>query len=267
MGRAVSWKVRGAGRLVALLCAGATTWGISPAPAAAATPVSAVSAQATHHDGSRWTVRTPFYREVVRRGDQDTSAYHIEHVRELQYRLRFAGVYRGPVTGFFGDLTHAAVQRYQRREHLRVTGVANHLTWEHLIMDSVRGRDKIVPGCKRDGWHACYDRYRHQVTLWHNGSLRNAWLVRGGMRGYETRVGRFSVYYRDKDHVSSLYGSRMPYSQFFSGGQAFHGSPYMTNPFRDHSHGCINMYIEDARQLWALTSTKHLAVHVYGAWD
>jgi len=27
------------------------------------------------------------------------------------------------------------------------------------------------------------------------------------------------------------------------------------------------MYIEDARQLWRLTSTKRLKVHVYGAWD
>jgi hypothetical protein len=27
------------------------------------------------------------------------------------------------------------------------------------------------------------------------------------------------------------------------------------------------MYLEDARQLWRLTSTKRLYVSVYGAWD
>jgi len=93
-------------------------------------------------------------------------------------------------------------------------------------------------------------------------------LVRGGAYGgYETRVGNSVVYYRDKDHISGLYDSPMPYSQFFDGGQAYHGSSYMLNPFVGHSHGCINMYNEDARQLWRLTSKKRLEVRVYGAWD
>jgi hypothetical protein len=29
----------------------------------------------------------------------------------------------------------------------------------------------------------------------------------------------------------------------------------------------VNFWTEDARQLWRLTSTKRLWVHVYGAWD
>jgi hypothetical protein len=41
----------------------------------------------------------------------------------------------------------------------------------------------------------------------------------------------------------------------------------MMSPFVDHSHGCVNMYIEDARQLWGLTAAKRLFVTVYGAWD
>ncbi len=41
----------------------------------------------------------------------------------------------------------------------------------------------------------------------------------------------------------------------------------MMDPFVDHSHGCVNMYIEDAHQLWRLTSQVRLKVHVYGAWD
>jgi lipoprotein-anchoring transpeptidase ErfK/SrfK len=83
----------------------------------------------------------------------------------------------------------------------------------------------------------------------------------------ETRTGHFRVFYRNIDHVSSLYNSPMPYSQFFSGGQAFHGSTYMMDPFSGHSHGCVNMYIEDARQLWSLTSNVRLGVHVYGRWS
>lgn len=209
-----------------------------------------------------------FYRERVSRGARDASTSSIAHVRELQYRLTWAGVYKGPVTGYFGDLTGAAVKRYQRRERLPVTGVATRDTWRHLIPDSIRGRRYVPDSCDRGtGWDVCYARSLHQVTLWHNGRLHNSWLVRGGGRSTPTRTGDFRVYYRDIDHVSSLYGSPMPYSQFFSGGQAFHGSTAMLDPFTGHSHGCINMYIEDARQLWAITADNRLQVHVRGPWS
>ena len=92
--------------------------------------------------------------------------------------------------------------------------------------------------------------------------------VRGGDYYTPTRTGRFRVYYRDIDHVSTTYDDApMPYSQFFSGGEALHGSRYMMDPYVGHSHGCVNFWTEDARQLWRLTSTKRLYVHVYGAWD
>lgn len=207
-------------------------------------------------------------REATRYGNSDSSVYRIEHVTELQYRLTWAGVYDSGVTGYFGPLTREGVRDYQRKERLRVSGRATHKTWAHLLADTVRGRGRVPRICRTGGWHACYDRSRHQVTLWHGGRIHNTWLVRGGSYGrLETRVGNTVVYYRDIDHVSGLYDSPMPYSQFFDGGQAYHGSSYMMNPFVGHSHGCINMYNEDARQLWRLTSNKRLHVSVYGAWD
>ncbi len=216
---------------------------------------------------SGFSMRARWAREVTRYGDADTSVYNIEHVTELQYRLRWAGVYSAGVTGNFGPITKGAVQRFQKREGLRATGVAGHQTWAHLLHDTVRHRGQIPHMCKTVGWHACYDRSMHQVTLWRSGVIRNTWLVRGGDYGYQTRTGNTVVYKRDIDHVSGIYYTPMPYSQFFDGGQALHGSAYMMNPFVDHSHGCINMYIEDARQLWRLTSKKRLEVSVYGAWD
>jgi putative peptidoglycan binding protein/L,D-transpeptidase-like protein len=212
--------------------------------------------------------RARFAREFTRRGDADTSVRHIEHVRELQYRLQWAGVYSGPVTGYFGKLTQRAVKRFQDQQDLRVTGHANFETWEALIPLTIRDRSAIPARCKLSNVsHACYDRQHHQVTLWKRGTLWNSWLVRGGSSSNRTRLGHFHVYYRDKDHVSSLYDSPMPYSQFFDRGEALHGSVLMMDPFVDHSHGCVNMYIEDALQLWKLTSTHPLKVDVYGAWD
>lgn len=209
-----------------------------------------------------------YWREPVRMGDRDAGVFDIEHVRELQYRLRWAKVYKGPVTGTFGGLTRNAVKRYQKREDLKVTGRATSRTWRHLLPDTLQRKGAVPQVCKRRGWHACYDRTAHQLTLWHRGKIHNTWLVRGGSYYTPTRLGTNTVFKRDIDHKSGLFqGAPMPYSQFFDGGQAIHGSRFMIDPFVDHSHGCINMYVEDARLLWRLTSDKVLNVTVYGAWD
>lgn len=228
-------------------------------------PVQVITAAPAH--AATWTLRDPFTREVVRRGDVDRDPYHIEHVYEVQIRLKRLGFFTVQPTGVFGPITEAAVKAFQRRNGLSVTGQVGRPTWRPLIRQSVRGRAAVPAGCRTTGWHACYDRRWHQVSLYHNGALYNSWLVRGGGASTPTRTGRFRVYYRDIDHVSSIYNAPMPYSQFFSGGQALHGSRLMMNPYVGHSHGCVNFWTEDARQLWLLTSTKRLWVHVYGRWS
>lgn len=210
----------------------------------------------------------PLTRERVQRGDVDRDQWNIEHVYEVQIRLRRLGYLSATPTGTFGSQTELAVKRFQRARGLRVTGVVNANTWKPLILRSTFGKASLPTRCTRDGWHMCYDRKRHQASLYHNGSLYNSWLVRGGSASSPTRTGNYSVYWRDIDHKSNTYdGAPMPYSQFFNGGQALHGSRYMMNPLVGHSHGCVNFYVEDARQLWNLTSTRKLAVHVYDAWD
>ncbi|MBA2444890.1 MAG: peptidoglycan-binding protein, partial [Nocardioidaceae bacterium] len=146
----------------------------------------------------RFGVKDRWARETTRYGDSDSSVYSIEHVTELQYRLSWAGVYNSGVTGYFGPMTREGVRTYQRREKLRVTGVATHKTWAHLLRDTVRRPGRAPHVCRTGGWHACYDRTKHQVTLWHGGRIHNTWLVRGGGYGsLETRVGNTVVYYRN----------------------------------------------------------------------
>jgi hypothetical protein len=245
-------------------------------PAYAAAPASSVGAvtaatvrsvDSVGHGSVSWTLRDPFSREIVRRGDADADPYHIEHVYEVQYRLKRLGLFDATPTGRFGPITEAAVKKFQKRNGLEQTGTVNYRTWRPLILQSVRGRHAVPSGCHTAGWHACYNRWWHQVNLYHDGHLYNSWLVRGGSASTPTRTGTFRVYYRDIDHVSSAFGSPMPYSQFFSGGQALHGSRLMMDPYVDHSHGCVNFWTEDARQLWNLTSRRTLWVHVYGSWD
>jgi peptidoglycan hydrolase-like protein with peptidoglycan-binding domain len=216
------------------------------------------------------SVTDRFYRETAAYGAKDKDVRHIAHVRELQYRLRWAGVYGGTVNGSYNSKVRTAVKAYQKKVGLPQTGVANQATWAKLLPATIKGTSRIPAACRKSGWHACYDRTNHQVVLFRNNVVINTWLVRGGSKSLPTRVGNFAVKSRNIDHVSSIYDSAMPYSQFFNGGQAFHGSGLMMNPFIGHSHGCVNMYIEDAQQLWKLTAglpRGALKVHVYGAWS
>ncbi|NUU25711.1 MAG: L,D-transpeptidase [Streptomycetaceae bacterium] len=87
--------------------------------------------------------------------------------------------------------------------------------------------------------------------------------VRTGRDGDETRPGLHRVYWRHKDHVSTLYGSPMPYSQFFDGGIAFHATDAgMWSP--PGSHGCVNMTMDDAKRYWSMLNVGD-EVFVYGA--
>ncbi|UGQ15310.1 L,D-transpeptidase [Yinghuangia sp. ASG 101] len=86
--------------------------------------------------------------------------------------------------------------------------------------------------------------------------------VRTGRDGDETRTGLHKVYWRNKDHVSTLYGSAMPYSQFFDGGIAFHATEagMWSGP---GSHGCVNMTMNDAQRYWRMLNVGD-EVFVYG---
>ena len=209
----------------------------------------------------------PFSRERVVPGDVDRDQWSIEHVYEVQIRLRRLGLLAATPNGQFGPLTEQAVRKFQRQLGIRETGRVNARTWQPLIKRSLRGRGRVPASCLSPGWHVCYDRTFYQASLYRNGNMINSWLVRGGSYDAQTRTGDFRVQWRSERHRSRLFGGApMPYSQFFSGGQALHGSRNMMNPMVGHSHGCVNFWVEDARQLWNLTSDRVLNVHVYGGW-
>jgi lipoprotein-anchoring transpeptidase ErfK/SrfK len=86
--------------------------------------------------------------------------------------------------------------------------------------------------------------------------------IRSGRAGYRTRAGWHKVYWRHKNHWSTLYNTPMPYSQFFSGGQAFHGV-YGSLNTTVGSMGCVNLSVPDARRLWSVLK-KGDRVFVWG---
>ncbi|ARX88890.1 hypothetical protein SMD44_08377 [Streptomyces alboflavus] len=70
---------------------------------------------------------------------------------------------------------------------------------------------------------ACVDLTRQLSWIQDGKTLKlRAGAGAHGRNGHETRTGLKKVYWRDIDHISSIYHVPMPYSQFFDGGQAFH---------------------------------------------
>ncbi len=65
-------------------------------------------------------------------------------VRQLQTNLTRAGVYNGPISGYFGSQTEAAVRRYQSTRGLRVDGVAGPATLS-LLQREVNGLVAVTP--------------------------------------------------------------------------------------------------------------------------
>jgi lipoprotein-anchoring transpeptidase ErfK/SrfK len=92
---------------------------------------------------------------------------------------------------------------------------------------------------------------RMQVSV--DGRPTYSWPVSTARRGYRTPAGNYRVQHMARMHYSRLYHmSPMPYSMFFRGGYAIHGT-YATGALgRPASHGCIRLAPGNARALYAL---------------
>ncbi|MGP4046705.1 L,D-transpeptidase family protein [Streptomyces sp. 2A115] len=147
-----------------------------------------------------------------------------------------------------------AIRRFQTRQGIRPdNGFAGPVTWARMTLLSAKRNPNAAGKCPvRTYRTACVDLTR-QLTWVQQGKkvLFGPVAVRSGRAGYRTRTGRHRIYWKHKNHWSSLYNTPMPYSQFFSRGQAFHairGSVH--NP--PGSMGCVNLSLADARTLWSV---------------
>lgn len=90
----------------------------------------------------------------------------------------------------------------------------------------------------------CANKTTRQIAFVINGKTQMVLDARFGstIRNLETRNGMHRVYWKNRWHVSSLYGQAMPFSLFFSGGQAIHYSDnFRRVGYRERSHGCVNL--------------------------
>lgn len=183
-------------------------------------------------------------------------------VRELQARLRQAGHFARNPTGYYGTVTSQAVEAFQRKRGLPVTGRTDTVTWQRLLSTtrtptaaelnppterSVAAPD---PRCLK-GRVLCVSKESRTLAWMIDGRVVSVMDVRFGSEYTPTREGVFSVYWKSRHHVSTLYGSPMPYAMFFSGGQAVHYSAdFAARGYAGASHGCVN--VRDEKKISAL---------------
>ena len=79
------------------------------------------------------------------------------------------------------------------------------------------------------------------------------WKVSTARRGYRTPIGNYKPLYLVKMHYSRQYNnSPMPYSIFFNGGYAIHGTSSVRNLGKKASHGCVRLHPKNAQKLYKL---------------
>lgn len=170
-----------------------------------------------------------------------------------------------PVDGRQSVADCRAVRAFQVREGIKpAVGYAGPVTWARAEL--LAARKNLDPGrrCPVKKYAvACVDLDRQ--LMWVRKGKKVTYPVvnmRSGRPGYATRTGWHTVYWRHKDHWSSIYGTPMPYAQFFSGGQAFH-AVYGQLATPGGSRGCVNLSHRDARKLWDVLR-KGDRVYIWG---
>ncbi|MBZ0215697.1 MAG: L,D-transpeptidase [Fimbriimonadaceae bacterium] len=98
------------------------------------------------------------------------------------------------------------------------------------------------------GVTAKIDISEQRMRIYVNGRQVYTWKVSTGRSGYRTPTGNYRPQRMYRRYFSTKYNnSPMPYSVFFRGGYAIHGTNYVRSLGRVASHGCIRLAPGNAR--------------------
>lgn len=96
-----------------------------------------------------------------------------------------------------------------------------------------------------------------------DGEQRHTWAVSTGRAGYNTPNGSYRPQRLERSWRSRKYGmAPMPYSIFFRGGYAIHGTNMVSRLGRVDSHGCIRLAPGNARVLFEMVARQRGATRI-----
>lgn len=95
------------------------------------------------------------------------------------------------------------------------------------------------------------DLSRQRMDVYVDGYRKHQWKISTARRGYRTPVGDYGPQRIVRMHYSKKYDNApMPYSIFFNGGYAIHGTNHTGRLGRPASHGCVRLHTNNARKLY-----------------
>jgi lipoprotein-anchoring transpeptidase ErfK/SrfK len=101
------------------------------------------------------------------------------------------------------------------------------------------------------------DRSSQRMSVMVNGQHRYTWAVSTGI--YGTPGGTFRPQTLSRNHRSSLYhNAPMPYSIFYDGNFAIHGTTQVSRLGGPASRGCVRLHPSNAAVLFALVQREGL---------
>lgn len=108
---------------------------------------------------------------------------------------------------------------------------------------------------------ACVDLTNEETWLQRRGEISYGPVsITSGREGYLTEPGEFTVFYKNKDHQSTIFNwAPMPFATFFDGDNAFHEGSLSVQ-----SHGCIHLDRNAAETYWDALHRGDVVV-VFGA--
>lgn len=97
------------------------------------------------------------------------------------------------------------------------------------------------------------------MTVTHRGVVKYRWKVSTARRGKVTPTGSWSAKWLSRYHKSSRYNNApMPYSIFYSGNFAVHGTNQVKALGRPASSGCVRLHPSNAAKLYSLVRREGL---------
>jgi lipoprotein-anchoring transpeptidase ErfK/SrfK len=100
---------------------------------------------------------------------------------------------------------------------------------------------------------AVVDKSDQKLHLYENGLKKYSWEVSTARKGKVTPTGTWNAQWLSKHHKSSLYNNApMPYSIFYHGNFAIHGTDQISRLGAPASSGCIRLHPENAAVLYAM---------------
>lgn len=98
------------------------------------------------------------------------------------------------------------------------------------------------------------------MTVMHRGKVIGRWPVSTARRGKVTPTGSWSAKWLSRHHKSSRYNNApMPYSIFYNGNFAVHGTYQTKQLGRPASAGCVRLSPAHAQQLFTLAKAEGLS--------